>query len=198
MLTEVVMTPDVKTRPSPGQWTYEDYLQLPDDGNRYEIIEGVLYVTSAPTYDHQFVVSEILFQLKLCVREQDLGVVLTAPFEVHLSESSRPVQPDVLFIKRDRQPEPGAKFFAGPPDLVVEVISPSSVRTDQVIKFRAYEKAGVPEYWLINPKTRSLKVFTLSEQEYTLLGQFTDDEPIESAVLPQLNIKTSSLFQPAR
>ena len=194
-MAEVSIESD-RVQPAQGEWTYEDYLALPDDGNIYEIIEGVLYVTNAPGYDHQFITFEIGRQIGNFVIEKKLGRVLSAPFEVHLSRETRPVQPDVLFIKTERLPAPDAKFFEGPPDLIVEVISPSSVRADQYIKFSAYEQAGVPEYWIANPKTRSVEVFTLSGGEYALVGLFTEAEVIESKVLAGLRIVTSSLFNP--
>ena len=176
-------------------WTYQDWLNLPDDGNRYEIIEGVLYVTNTPSIDHQYAVNELAFQFTDFVKEQDLGYVLTAPFGVHLSKDSRPVQPDVLFIKKDNWPGSGAKFFDGSPDLVVEVLSPSTTRTDRVIKFNAYEKAKISEYWVIDTKARSVELYTLSGGgEYALLGQFIQDEIIESKVLEGIEIVTSSLF----
>lgn len=183
--------------PVQGEWRYEDYLRLPDDGRRYEIIEGVLYVANAPSIEHQFTVSEAHFQLKLFVRDRGLGQVYTAPIEVHLSETTRPVQPDVLFIRAERQPAPGAQFFEGAPDLIVEVLSPNSIRLDRIIKFDAYEQAGVAEYWLADPKTRSVEVYTLSNNEFALLGQYTGDEVIESRVLAGLQIVTSTLFQTA-
>jgi Uma2 family endonuclease len=183
--------------PEQGHWRYEDYLRLPDDGNRYEIIEGVLYVANAPSYDHQFTVSKVLFYFQLFTTERSSGVVLTCPFEVHLSATTKPVQPDVLFVKADRQPLSGAQFFEGAPDLIVEVISPGSIRLDRHIKFDAYERAGVPEYWLVDPKARLVEVYTCSNGEYALLGQYTSDEMIESKVMAGLRIKTSALFQPA-
>jgi Uma2 family endonuclease len=196
MLTASIL-PAEQTWPPQGQWTYEDYLRLPDDGRRYEIIEGVLFVTNAPGFDHQYIVSQLNRKLGNFVEEQQLGIVLTAPFEVHLSETTRPVQPDVLFIKSDKQPPASAKYFAGVPDLIVEVLSPSSIRTDRHIKFDAYEQAGVAEYWLANPKTRSVEVHTLSRGEYALLGEFTADEVITSEILAGIAIVTSSLFAPA-
>lgn len=200
-MTQTVMYPTIfqfneqNGWPAQGQWRYEAYLRLPNDGRRYEIINGVLYVANAPSLDHQFTVSEIHFHLKLFVREQHLGQVFTAPTEVHLSETSRPVQPDVLFISAMRQPPYGAKFFAGAPDLIVEVVSPSSIRLDRKVKFDAYEEAGVAEYWIADPKTRSVEVYTLSRGEYALHGQYTGDELIESALLEGLQIKTTALFQ---
>jgi Uma2 family endonuclease len=113
---------------------------------------------------------------------------------VHLSERSRPVQPDVLFIRSDRWPASGANFFAGAPDLVVEVVSPSSARSDQFVKFDAYERAGVPEYWIVHPRTHAVQVFTLSGGEYAELGEFVAHEVIQSAVLPGLAIVVSALF----
>jgi Uma2 family endonuclease len=95
-------------------------------------------------------------------------------------------------------PDLEAKFFSGRPDLIAEVLSPSSVRTDRTIKFDAYEQAGMPEYWIVNPKTRSVEVYTLSGQEYgLLLGEFTGDELVTSAALAGLTIITSTLFVPA-
>jgi Uma2 family endonuclease len=180
--------------PEQGDWTYEDYLKLPDDGRRYEIIEGVLYVTNAPNLDHQFTVMEIAFQLKRFVSASKLGYVLTAPFEIHLSKRTRPVQPDVMFIRTERWPQPGTKFFDGAPDLIVEVLSGSTSRTDQFIKFNAYEQAGVSEYWIANPKTRSVQLFTLSGQEYALVGEFVGEEMIQSQLLPGLQMVTRTLF----
>ncbi len=182
--------------PNQGAWRYEDYERLPDDGKRYEIIKGVLYVANAPSIEHQFTVSEVHFALKLIVREKQLGQVFTAPLEVHLSEISRPVQPDVLFISAARQPPFGAKIFEGAPDLIVEVVSPSSIRLDRRTKFDAYEAAGVAEYWIVDTKTRSVEVYTLARGEYALHGQYTGDELVTSALLPELQIKTSLFFQP--
>lgn len=183
--------------PAPGQWRYADYLRLPDDGKRYEIIEGVLYAANASSFDHQFSVSRVLFYLQFFTIERDLGVVLTAPFEVHLSETSKPVQPDVLFIRKERQPTPNTQVFEGTPDLVVEVISPSSIRLDRKTKFDAYEQHGVAEYWLVDPKLRGVEVYTRSNSEYALLGQYTGNDLIASSVLAGLQIKANDLFQAA-
>lgn len=180
--------------PIQGQWRYADYLRLPNDGKRYEIIDGVLYVANAPGYDHQFAVTKLTSRLDLFVTENNLGVVLSAPFEVHLSETSRPVQPDVVFIRAEHQPQPGAQLFEGAPDLIIEVISPGSFRLDRKVKFDAYEQARVPEYWLADPKTRSIEVYTLARGEYALYGQFTGNESIRSKVLEGIAIIASSLF----
>ena len=182
--------------PPQGQWTYADYLRLPDDGKRYEIIEGVLYGANAPSIEHQFAVMKIAGQLDFFVTQQQWGTVLTAPVEVHLSATTRPVQSDILFIRRENQPSVQEKFLNGVPDITVEVMSPSSIRLDRHVKFDTYERAGVPEYWIIDLKARLVEVYTLARGEYALFGQYTGDELITSAVLPGLQIKASSLFLP--
>lgn len=180
--------------PAQGEWRYEDYLRLPDDGRRYEIIEGVLYVANAPSYAHQLAVYKLARYLGDFVEVNRLGVVLGAPFEVHLSELSRPVQPDVLFLRNDQKPSEDAQIFVGAPTLIVEVISPSSIRVDRKVKFDLYEATGVAEFWLVDPKTRSIEIYTLSNGEYALVGQFTGDEVVKSNVLDGLDLKVSAIF----
>lgn len=186
--------------PAQGEWTWEDYLRLPDDGNRYEIIEGVLYVTAAPIYDHQFSVSELFAELHRFVKDRGLGVVLVAPFDVRLPDVTDPVQPDVLFFRSGNEPQTGDKYYAGVPDLLVEVLSPGSSRLDQHVKFAAYEKAGVPEYWLADPKTRAVVVYTLNEKigQYDELGRFGPEETVRSAVLEGFEAPVAPLFPPRR
>jgi Uma2 family endonuclease len=181
--------------PAQGEWTYEDYKRLPDDGRRYEIIEGVLYVTAAPNFDHQYAVGEIFAALRTHVRERQLGIVISAPFEVHLPDIGQPVQPDVLFVAAERTPRPGAEGFTGAPDLIVEVLSQSTARTDRLVKFGAYERAGVREYWLVDPRTHSVEVYSLSEEgTYEMAGQYTPGETVTSTVLSDLALPVDDLF----
>lgn len=181
--------------PTQGEWTYEDYESLPDDGRRYEVIEGVLYVTPAPNFDHQYTVGEIFAALRTYVREHQLGMVISAPFEVRLPDIAPVVQPDVLFIAAERTPRPGAARFVGPPALIVEVISRSTARTDKVVKFSAYERAGVREYWLVDVRTHSVEVYSLSEEgTYELAGQYVSGETVTSTVLSDLALPVDELF----
>ena len=180
--------------PPQGQWTYEDYLRLPDDGRRYEIIAGVLYVTAAPRFNHQYIVGELFAALHRYVREHQLGVVIPAPFEVLLPGIASPVQPDLLFIRTERQPPPEATSFKGTPDLIVEVLSPSTARRDRVVKFWAYERAGVPEYWIVDPHARLVEVYVLQEGVYTLHGQYVGEETLSSPTFPDLTLPIQELF----
>lgn len=191
------IVPGVNGWPAQGAWTYADYLRLPDDGNRYEIIEGFLYVANAPTPEHQYTVTQLIFYFMQYVNTQRLGVVFTAPIEVHLSETTKPVQPDLVFVTNDKQPKLGASYLEGPPALVVEVVSPTSIRRDRKTKFDAYEEAGVQEYWIVDPRTHSVEVYTWSNGEYALFGQFIGEELIASKLLEGLSIQTNHLFYQA-
>ncbi len=177
-----------------GMYTYEDYLKLPNDGKRYEIIEGVLYVANAPSFQHQHTVHQLDRQIGNFVSEHTLGYVIPAPFEVHLSAISRPVQPDITFIRTERISAHSLQIFEGAPDLIVEVLSPESIRRDRVIKFTVYEAVGVTEYWIANPNARTVEVYILSHGEYASLGEFKETETIQSQVLAGIKIATNSLF----
>jgi Uma2 family endonuclease len=153
-------------------------------------------MANAPAYDHQFAVYAIAGELRNFVSSKRLGVVLGASFEVHLPGIAKPVQPDVLFIAEARKPDSTTQVFEGAPDLIVEVLSPSSVRLDGYIKFGAYERAKVREYWIADPKTKWVEVFSLPMEgaEYVLLGQFGPASKIKSAVLTGLELAVESLF----
>jgi Uma2 family endonuclease len=132
--------------------------------------------------------------LRNFVKAEKLGRVYVAPCEVHLSERSKPVQPDIFFIRQDRLPKGPAPFFEGAPDLVVEVISPSSIRLDRVTKFTEYEQTGVTEYWIVDPQARIIEVYVLSNGEYGLLGTFKDKDMLQSQVLAGIEIVANTLF----
>lgn len=183
--------------PQQGEWTYEDYLRLPDDGRRYEIIEGVLYVSPAPKYLHQRIVQFLLCRLGDLVEENDSGEVIPAPFEVYLSGRNRPIQPDLIYIRTEHLPPYDAVAFEGTPDLVVEILSPSSLRRDRFIKFAAYEKAGVPEYWIVDPETRAVEVYAWRDGLYELHVHAVRDVPVTSTLFPDLALRVDEIFPSA-
>ncbi len=180
--------------PAQGHWTYDDFLRLPDDGNRYEIIDGVLYMTNAPDIEHQRAVHQIASELEFFIRKANDGEVFIAPIEVHLPGIAQPVQPDVLFVSQARRDIVKPKFIDGAPDLIVEVLSPSTVRVDRTVKFDAYERAGVREYWIVDPKLHTVEVYTLSGQEYAVHDRFGAGERVTSPLLFGLELLTESVF----
>lgn len=187
---------DGQTWPAQGKWTYEDYLRLPDDGQRYEVIRGHLYVTPAPNYDHQFTLTRciVFFDLFVCSRE--LGEILVSPFDILLPKGiASPVEPDLIFFKTGNQPRRGDRNFLGIPDLVLEVLSPGTRHRDRRVKFKAYQEARIPEYWMIDPDTRTAVVHTLEAgRAYRELCRGGMGETVWSAVLSGFRLEVGDLF----
>jgi Uma2 family endonuclease len=174
--------------------TIEEYRALPDDGNRYELIDGVLYVTAAPVPDHQDVVSAV-FQLLLPLTEaKRFGKIYLAPIEVRLPTGDI-VQPDVVYIRREHRQIRRSDAIVGVPDLVVEILSPSTRRTDLAAKLRAYEAAGVPEYWVAEASRPGLRIFVLRD------GKYVEVEAVEgrmtSTVIPEVVVDPVALYEAA-
>ncbi len=192
-----LVLPDDETWPRQGDWTYEDYLRLPDDGNRYEVIRGALYVTPAPKLKHQFSVSEFSLRLGWLVRENGLGRVLWAPLDVKLPAGiASPVQPDVVFFRTGNEPRWESGFFEGAPDLILEVLSPSTRSRDRKVKLLAYQDAGVPEYWMADPDARRVVVYVLRDGKYAEHCRGGIGERVWSSVIPGFEVEVASLFPP--
>ncbi len=131
--------------------TYADYVALPHDGNRYEILDGELFVTASPSPAHQIVLANLVDILRPHVQERALGIVLFAPLDVIFADTSIAV-PDLIYIDQPRAPLMSRRGIEGAPTLVVEVLSPSTQRTDRGRKLDAYARFGVDFYWIIDPK----------------------------------------------
>lgn len=182
--------------PASGIWTYADYLKLPDDGKRYEILNGSLIEMPSPSGIHQLILSKLAYLITGWVLKNRLGLCLVAPMDVLLDNALGVVQPDFLFIAADQKEifsETGA--VNGSPRLVVEILSPSTARFDRSKKLSAYEQAGVKEYWIINPKTQSLEIYFLEAAEYALVGEYAGEEKPVSPVLGELEFALNELFE---
>jgi len=173
--------------------TYEDYAQLPDDGRRYEIIEGVLYVSPSPSTRHQIAAVELTTTLNVHVRSRRLGRVIAAPMDVLLSPVSV-VQPDILYISRARRHILTEANVQGAPDLVVEVISPSSTATDQTTKRQLYAQYGVPHYWVVHPINRWVRAFELRGADYVVVAEANGDQKFTAPPFTDLAIPLSQLW----
>jgi Uma2 family endonuclease len=186
--------------PTQGDWTYEDYLRLPEDGNRYEVIRGFLYVTAAPYPLHQYVSAELHLLVGGFVRERKLGVVLSAPLDVRLPQRiGDPVQPDLVFLRTGNQPRWEVDgSFEGAPDLAIEILSRSTAQRDRKIKRDAYREAGIQEYWIVDPWMRTVLIYTLSDdrRRYDELCRGGEEDTVRSAVLLGLEVRVSDLFPP--
>lgn len=176
-----------------GAWTYEAYAALPDDGCRYEIVQGVLMMTPAPETAHQGIIGEISSFLRSQIFDTKRGLVLTSPVDVVFSEDTQ-TQPDVLVLLKEHLDRLQKQRILGAPDLVVEVISPSSVTYDRLVKHNIYEQAGVPEYWLVKPSTQSIEVFVLETSKYRSLGTFKGEECLLSHLMPDITVTVGQFF----
>jgi Uma2 family endonuclease len=181
------------TQPRRIVLTYEDYAALPDDRNRYELFEGELQVSPSPGARHQRVVLGLGALLRQHVRARRLGEVFVAPFDVLLSNITV-VQPDVLYVSADRLTLVEEAFVRGAPDLVVEVISPTSGRADRGVKQQLYARHGASNYWQIDPDQRQATAFSLREGEYEQVAAAGGDERFSAPPFADLAIDLAELW----
>jgi Uma2 family endonuclease len=129
-------------------------------------------------------------------RSKGLGKVYTAPIDVLLTDLASPVQPDVLFIASDRLDIVKEEFIEGPPDLTIEVLSPSNWLDDRRTKFRLYAQAGVREYWIIDLERRTIEVFALRGHSFALLNRYEQGDIARSEVLPDFEVAVGEVCPP--
>jgi Uma2 family endonuclease len=145
------------------RWTYSEFARLPSEGStRYEIIAGELVVTPSPTPRHQRIVTELVFRLRQFTGKHNVGEVFVGPLDVLFAEGDY-LEPDILFLRRGREHFLSDRGVEGPPDLVVEVLSPSTTVRDRGIKLERYRLYGVPEYWVVDPDGRTIEAWKLAE-----------------------------------
>jgi Uma2 family endonuclease len=167
--------------PPRGQWTEADYFALPDTNQFIELSEGELVMPPHPTDTHQRIVGDLYVMLRSFVEHHRLGTVRLAPLPVRLWPG-KIREPDILFVSKEHADRMGEQFY-GPPDLVVEVLSSGTRRTDRLEKLVEYAQAGVGEYWIVDPGGQTVEVFTLREGAYELLGKWGKGERARSGML---------------
>ena len=175
-------------------WTYDEYLMI-DDDKRYEVLEGELMMAPAPIPFHQAVSRNLEYMMLTHVRKKKLGVLYDAPIDVVL-DPHNVLQPDIVFISSSRKDIIKEKAIHGAPDLVVEVVSPSTLSRDTVRKKKIYEKFGVQEFWLVYPDMKCVEVFLLGEEGYDLLdeGCLEGKKKVRSKVLKGFTANLEEIF----
>jgi Uma2 family endonuclease len=173
--------------------TYADLRSLPDDGKRYELYEGVLEMAPAPGTGHQKTVGNLLIVLSHHIDEHGLGTLLPGRCDVKLSEFTT-FEPDLLFVAREREAIIQPAFVAGPPDLVVEVLSPTTAHLDWGSKRQLYAKYGIANYWLIEPLSRTFQAFVLVEGGYRPAASGRDGQEVSAPPFPELVIPLARLW----
>ena len=174
------------------KFTYRDYLQLPDD-KRYELVEGELYLVPSPNLDHQRISRQLGMVLWLHVSRQHLGEIFHAPCDVVFSEINV-VQPDLLFVSAQRRSILTKANVQGAPDLVVEILSPSTGPRDLGIKRSLYAKYGVSEYWIVDPEAKTVEVLSWTETGYRTEAVIQEDGMLNSPLFPSLNLALTDIF----
>ncbi len=165
--------------------------ELPDDGNRYEVIGGVLYMSTVPSPIHQWIIRNIFLALYEQIDDPGVSVTLWSPIGLFMPECD-PVQPDVLVIRTEDLDIVTADGIEGIPALLIEILSPGNPDTDTAVKRKAYARAGVPEYWIVRPATRDVLVLSAADPA---LGDYTSSMLVEAEadlVSPTLPISVSA------
>jgi Uma2 family endonuclease len=179
------------TKPA-GSWTYEDLFSLPDDGRRYEIIEGELYEMPSPTSAHGVTIRNLMFLLGPVI-EVLRGWLLTAPLDVFFLGAD-PVQPDIVVLLPDSDASLVVRGIEGPPDLLVEVLSPSNRVHDLLTKRALYARAGVREYWIVDPMSRTIEVLTLDRDAFHTAQVAAGEDDASSPLLGGIAFPLSAVF----
>jgi Uma2 family endonuclease len=187
-----------QTAPS-VKFTYDDLCNLPDDGKRHEIIDGEHYVTPSPNTKHQRVSRELTAALVSYLGTHRVGELFVAPFDVVLSDLDV-VEPDLIYISRERAGVLTEQHVRGAPDLVVEILSPGTRKTDEITKRKLYERYGVAEYWVVDPDRESVKVYRRGgDGTFTRAAESSVEsgDTITTPLLPGFSVALSQIFAPA-
>ena len=173
--------------------TYEDYVLLPNDQNRYEILEGELTVTPSPSTKHQTASGNLFVLLSQYIKERNLGKLFHAPIDLILKSTSV-LQPDLLFVSKARQHIITEKAIEGAPDLVVEILSPTSSRTDRVTKAQIYARHSVQAYWIVDPEREAIEIYLLEADGYRLAATLQGKTSMAAPPFTELEIAATDVF----
>jgi Uma2 family endonuclease len=181
--------------------SYKEYLVLPETKQRYDIVDGVVSMAPSPTPIHQWIMLEIAVRLKSFVRERDMGVVMVAPLDLLIQRQPlRTRQPDILYLSAERSGITGPAELRGlqvleaPPDLVVEVMSPSNTRHEIASKLEDYRRIGVRECWLVSPEAETIETMRLSSEGVSTGAVYGVNDTLISSVLDGFELPLSDVF----
>ena len=174
--------------------TYQDCLDMDaPEGERWELIDGELIMFGAPTEEHQIASIGLGARMYIFAQANALGRVILAPFDVLLSDTDV-VQPDILFVSNERAHIRTRAYVQGAPDLVVEILSPSSARRDWRDKRELYAKRGVKEYWIIDPINRVIWLMLLRNGVLQIVGTYRMGDTVSSSALAGFSVKVDDIF----
>jgi Uma2 family endonuclease len=178
------------------EWTYEEFMSLPEGGPvRYEILDGGLCMTPSPNTRHQEISWNLSGFFWSFLKTRPVGRSFSAPYDVVFSKDPpQVVEPDLVFVSKDRLSIITEQNIQGIPDLLVEILSEGTEIMDRRKKHSLYERFGVPEYWIVDPKLNMIQVFRLIDGHYAAALEFGIEDRLETPLLPGLSILLSEIF----
>jgi Uma2 family endonuclease len=176
------------------KFTHADLLQFPDDGKRREIIDGELYVTPSPIDRHQLILFNLTMAFGKFLEMHPLGKLRFAPLDVILSDHTV-LEPDLLLVLNEHQ-NILQDWVRGAPDLVVEILSPTTAVRDRGIKLKAYAQFGVREYWIVDPDAQMVEVYRLTAEGFRLAATCARGKTVDTPLLPGFSLAVGSIFKP--
>ena len=181
-------TPSVK-------FTYEDFVHFPNDGRRHELIDGEHYVTPSPNTKHQRISMKLALAFGRYLEHHSIGEIFSAPFDVVFSALDV-VEPDLLYISRERWQILTDQHVRGAPDLAVEILSPGTRTTDEIKKRNLYERFGVREYWVVDPELDEIKVYRRVEDAFARVAELsvTHEDVLTTPLLPDFSVSLVDVF----
>ena len=179
--------------PRQGKWTEEDYFKLPETNRIIELSEGRLIITPSPTEQHQRISLNLSLLIATYVKLYKLGEIRYSPLDVRLYEGLIR-EPDIVFMSNEHK-DRIAETYWGVPDLVMEIISENTVKEDRLTKFFEYLKAGISEYWIVDPFRQSIEVFALENGTYVTFGKWGVGETAKSKLLDGFDVSVDEIME---
>jgi Uma2 family endonuclease len=173
--------------------TYEDYASMPDDGQRCEVINGELHILPTPFPTHQRILGRLHRHIAPCAEESDRGELFIAPLDVILSPSNV-VQPDLMFVARAHASRVQLHAIVGAPDIAIEILGDFTRDRDEVVKRDLYERFRVPEYWIVDPDAKTVRVLRRATARYETVATFSDNDSFTSPTFPDLQLPLATIF----
>ena len=190
------MSGSEEVKPTGVKLTWDDYVLFPEDGMRHELIDGEHYVTPAPFLRHQEIVGRLHLAIGIYLTTHPRGRVFVAPLDVILSKFDV-VEPDLLYVSNERAPDLLKDWVRGAPDLVIEVGSESTRKRDETVKRALYERAGVIEYWIVDPEIDVVRLYRRTDDRFTRPAELSRraSDVLATDLLPGLEIALDALFR---
>lgn len=169
-----------------------NYYKILPEGAPYQLIEGELIMTPAPNPGHQIISANIFEKIRQFAKH--FGITLYSPVDVYLDDENA-FQPDIVFISKERQEIIKKDGIYGPPDLVIEILSPSTAHYDLKEKFRVYERSGVREYWIVEPEMNSVEIYSNEKEHFSLIAKAEGEGEVDSVLLKGFKLTLKEVFK---